>query len=165
MTFTTTVTCKEEGPFSTFQEAFTNFWTRFTALINDGTSYQALEWCWIQGTFDNGGKIPLGWEASKNLAYELGILAGRGELQDPAPQIDPLAVERAFEEARQGVIAAAEQDLADAVGELVVAVAETPELSDDVRKPLLEQLGSAVAEFTALRELTATGEPAAAEGE
>jgi hypothetical protein len=101
MTFTSTVLSKDEGPFSTFLEAFTNFWTRFTALINGGTSYQALDWCWIQGTFDNGGKIPLGWEAAKNLAYEFGILAGEGELQDPAPQVDPLDVELAFAEVRQ----------------------------------------------------------------
>ena len=72
MIFTSTVMGKDEGPFSTFSEAFTNFWTRFTALINGGTSEQALDWCWIQGDFDDGSKIPLLWESAKNFAVANG---------------------------------------------------------------------------------------------
>lgn len=96
MTFKSTIMSKEEGPFSTFSEAFVNFWTRFTAMIEGGTSYQMFEWCWIEGTLDDGSKIPLMWEATRDFAYDIGLLGGHGELQEPVPEIDSSEVELAF---------------------------------------------------------------------
>jgi hypothetical protein len=91
---------KDEGPFSTFSEAFTNFWPRFVAMVKDGAPEQALSWCWIMGTFDDGDEVPLLWEDAKIFAYEVGLLVGNGELQEPAPEVDPQRVEIAFRHAR-----------------------------------------------------------------
>lgn len=106
MQFTSTVFSKDEGPFATFSEAFTNFWTRFTAMVKGGCPRQALDWCWITGTFDNGGQTPLLWEDARNFAYEVGLLAGEGELQNPAPEVDPDLVELAFVDAGLGMVSA-----------------------------------------------------------
>ena len=49
--------------------------------------------------------MPLLWEDAKDLAYELGLLVEKGELQQPAPEIDPRKVEIAFMQAKidQGI--------------------------------------------------------------
>lgn len=91
---------KDEGPFSTFSEAFANFWPRLVAMVKDGAPEQALCWCWITGTFDDGSEVPLLWEDAKIFAYETGLLAGKGELQQPAPEVDPKRVEIAFLETK-----------------------------------------------------------------
>jgi len=98
--FISSVASKDEGPFSTFAEAFTNFWTRFTAMVVAGCPRQALAWCWIEGTLDDGSKVPLLWEDAKDLAYEEGLLVEKGALQQPAPEIDPRKVEIAFMRAK-----------------------------------------------------------------
>ena len=98
--FMSTVLSKDEGPFPTFSEAFKNFWTRFIALVEGGCAKQALAWCWVEGTFDDGKKVPLLWEDAKDFAYEVGLLTEKGKLQEPAPEVDPERVEIAFIHAR-----------------------------------------------------------------
>jgi hypothetical protein len=155
MIFTSTVAGKDEGPFSTFPEAFTNFWTRFIALIKGGISEQVLDWCWITGTFDNGGETPLLWESAKIFAYEVGLLVGEGELQNPAPEIDPAVVEAAFAQAMRDIVTGANQELVDAAEELAkvfARIAERSDISDSDREELRGQLGelrAVVTEFTA----------------
>ena len=98
--FISSIASKDEGPFLTFEEAFTNFWTRFTAMVTAGCPKQMLDWCWIEGTLDDGSKVPLLWGDAKDLAYDLGLLVERGELQQPTPEIDSRKVEITFMNAK-----------------------------------------------------------------
>lgn len=118
MKFNSTVASKAEGPFLTFSEAFTNFWTRFMALVNGGTSRQMLEWCWIEGIFDDESKTPLLWEDAKDFAYELGLLVREGDLQKPVPEVDPFRVELEFTRAKLGDVTQTAEQMATAVQKL-----------------------------------------------
>ena len=94
--FISSVAGKDEGPFHTYVKAFANFFPRVTAMLSRGTSYQMLETaCWIEGNF-GARRYPLAFYDARDLAYDLGILVGDGELQDPAPDVDPMDVEIAF---------------------------------------------------------------------
>ena len=95
--FTSAISAEKEGPFSSFAEAFANFWPRAQRMISEGTSLQALETgCWIEGDFD-GRKMLLMFYEARDLGYDLGLLVGEGELQNPPPEINPPVVEAAFQ--------------------------------------------------------------------
>ncbi len=130
-TFTSSVAGKDEGPFRTYAEAFANFFPRVTAMVSRGTSYQLLETaCWIEGDF-GPRRIPLMFCDARDLAYDLGVLVGDGELQDPTPDVDPMDVEIAFLKSMTAVLEAGKEatqrlyaEAASAAVETAVAVVE-----------------------------------------
>jgi hypothetical protein len=94
--FTSVVAGLKNGPVKTFTDAFVNFFPRVIEAAKRGMSLQTLETnSWIEGEVD-GRKIPLSFYDARDFAYMVGILAGRGELQNPLPNVDPSEVRLAF---------------------------------------------------------------------
>jgi hypothetical protein len=115
--FISYVNGKREGPFTTFADAFANFLPRVTNLAAEGCSLQVVETaCWIQGDFDHAS-LSLPFVHARALAYDLGILVGKGEFQQPAPKVDPDAIEAAlqrnYRDVRAGRFGEAEQIISE----------------------------------------------------
>lgn len=94
--FTSTVELKNV-PFTTFEEAFRDFFTRIKTMIAGGTSWQVLETsCWIEYLNEETNKrIPALFYDARDIAYHVGLLAGEGELQELA---HPIPIEKIREE-------------------------------------------------------------------
>ena len=96
-TFTTIVPGVEDQSFPNFPEAFRCFWASVMLLLNTGnTARQTLETaCWIEGHFENCvGRMT--FIPAKEIAYDLGILIGNGDLREPLPEVNTFDIEFAF---------------------------------------------------------------------
>lgn len=98
--FNVTVALEARGTYPTFAEAFIKFFKDIKAMLDKGTSYQVLETaCWIEmETTENDGpmRMIMNFYDARDLAYDLGLLVGNGQLVEPAPEIAPDRVSAAF---------------------------------------------------------------------
>ncbi len=73
---------KDAGPFSSFNEAFTDFMTRVRALVESGTSIQVLESaCYMVMKHGEHSSLPLSFYRSRDYGFKLGLIDHEGELR------------------------------------------------------------------------------------
>ncbi len=90
VTYMSSVSMQDEGPFSSFKEALENFMDRMKKMIGEGTSMQVVETaCWIERR-GNGARAPLMFYSAKDFGYKVGLLQGTdcsfvAEAQEPDP--------------------------------------------------------------------------------
>jgi len=90
--FKVVVALEDNGSFESFGEAFKVLFEKVMKLVAESTSFQVLETaCWIEYA---GTKMY--FYDTRDLAYRVGVLKGKGELVDPLPKIDSFVVDLAF---------------------------------------------------------------------
>ncbi len=92
---------KNDGEFDSFGETFKHFFTRILELIKQGTTWQVLEtmnYIQYELPIANGGPVlcAIDFYTARDLAYDLGILVGEGELADPLPPDNDQLINNAF---------------------------------------------------------------------
>jgi len=115
--FRVLVGLRDIGASEKFTDAFRMFWEAVKRMVNGGTSMQMLETSnFLVYEKADGGKIPMTFYEARDFAYDLGLLAGHGELQNiEEPSLN--AIEAGF-------IAVHGEHVADAVEECVATVAK-----------------------------------------
>lgn len=88
----------------TFVEAFRVFFDKIKEMIEAGTSWQALETTnfIVFISQDEDGKtrsIQMNFYQARDFAYEIGLMAGKGELQESVEEPPPDVIQRAFSKA------------------------------------------------------------------
>jgi hypothetical protein len=81
--FEVLVSLKKVGEFDTFVQAFRVFFAKIKETLAQGTSLQVFETAnFITLIRGNGQKFPMDFYQARDFAYEIGLLAGDGELQE-----------------------------------------------------------------------------------
>lgn len=85
-----------ESQHKNFYDAFKALYDGVSKMVDEGTSWQALEtFVWIE--YENEGKkIPMFWYDARDLAYELGLLVEKGKEVQEVPKENQMT-EKFFE--------------------------------------------------------------------
>lgn len=95
--FQVLVSLNELGTFESFNEAFKLFWKKIREVVREkGASYQWLETSNFIVLKKGDIEHPVGFYDAKDFAYEIGLLAGNGEIQENANEPDAVRTEAFF---------------------------------------------------------------------
>ena len=84
------------GEFPKFTEAFKLFYTKVVEEIKRDTSHQWLETANFLVYQGEGFTQPMGFYDARDFAYDIGLLAGEGELQEGVEEPTQTAIETAY---------------------------------------------------------------------
>lgn len=80
--FKVKVGCENRGDFEKFVDAFSLFFTEVVEQVDSGTTVGWLEATNFIVYTAPGKEIPMNFYQARDFAYDIGLLAGKGELQN-----------------------------------------------------------------------------------
>lgn len=125
MAFRVTVCLKDIGDYSTFSEAFRIFFGKIKEMVKSGTSLQVLE----TTNFITHTELdaPMDFYTARDFAYDIGLLAGDGELQENVPEPPVEIVQFVFENIALGYKLFIQACVLEMIADLLDKAADTIE--------------------------------------
>jgi hypothetical protein len=119
-TFQVTIGLKEIGEFSKFTDAFKLFYSKIIEQIKQGTNAQFLETSNFIVYQRKGFTMAMGFYDARDFAYDIGLLAGRGEIQNNTEEPSNEVIENAYQKIATEYFQSEQEELAGILRNILV---------------------------------------------